>query len=71
MAMMVERGREGQTCLLTHNVRSEMQMAKLAATPPASGCQDWCRRAENVPCPSASLFSMEVQFPIIFLPGAH
>lgn len=49
MALMVEQGREVQTCPLTHNVRLEMQMAKLAVTPPASGCQAWSRRVENVP----------------------
>lgn len=49
MAMMVKQGREVQTCLLTHNVRLEMQMAKLAMTPPASGCQAWSWRVENVP----------------------
>lgn len=48
MAVMVEQGRELQTCLLTHNVRLEMQMAKLAVTPPVSGCQAWSRRVENV-----------------------
>lgn len=46
--MLVERGRVVQTCLLTLNMRLEMQMAKLAVTPPASGCQAWSRRAENV-----------------------
>lgn len=49
MALMVEQGREVQTCPLTHNVRLEMQMAKLAVTPPASGCQAWSWRVENVP----------------------
>lgn len=34
MAMMVKQRRGVQTCLLTHNVRLEMQMAKLAVTPP-------------------------------------
>lgn len=47
--MMVKQGREVQACLLTHNVRLEMQMAKLAVTPPASDCQAWSRRGENVP----------------------
>lgn len=34
MAMMENQGKEVQTCLLTHTVRSEMQMAELATTPP-------------------------------------
>lgn len=46
MAMMENQGKEVQTCLLTHTVRSEMQMAELATT---SGCQDYCRKVENAP----------------------
>lgn len=51
MAMMENQGKEVQTCLLTHTVRSEMQMAELATTPPpsASGCQDYYRKVENAP----------------------
>lgn len=37
MAMMENQGKEVQTCLLTHTVRSEMQMAELATTPPPPG----------------------------------
>lgn len=63
--MMVKQGREVQTCLLTHNVILEMQMAKLAMTPPTSGCQAKCTTGQV----RASL-AWKFNF-IIFLPEAH
>lgn len=47
--MVMEKEREVQPCLLTHKMRLEMQMANLAVTPGAPGCQAWSPRGENAP----------------------
>ena len=64
--MATEQGKEVQTCLVTHNVRLEMQMAELAMSPPALLCQAWSRRVKMHHSPNTSLYSIEALLSFIF-----